>query len=301
MAAAPRVVVVTRATEYEELVARHGTRAQARFFLQARGQDLDALERWHRQHREVLGEVLARIPLAWRRTTVLRQDLDRFLFEPEDTVVVVGQDGLVANVAKYLDGQLVLGVNPSPERNAGVLVRLSIGQLEDVLLRAAHHDVDVERRTMVSAELDDGQELCALNEIFVGHRSHQTARYELGLGGRVVAHASSGLVVASGTGATGWARSIHRERRTELTLPLPTEGRLAFFVREAFPSRMSSTDLSEGILPAPEQLEVVSRMNDGGVVFGDGMEDDQLEFGWGMRVILRVATRNLALVRSPAG
>ena len=35
---------------------------------------------------------------------------------------MVGQDVLVANVAKYLSGQPVIGVNPEPERNSGVLV-----------------------------------------------------------------------------------------------------------------------------------------------------------------------------------
>ena len=38
-------------------------------------------------------------------------------------MIAVGQDGLVANVAKYLDGQTVIGVNPDPGRNPGVLVR----------------------------------------------------------------------------------------------------------------------------------------------------------------------------------
>ncbi len=44
-----------------------------------------------------------------------RPELNRFLFEPEDVVIAVGQDGLVANVAKYLSGQMVVGVNPLPE------------------------------------------------------------------------------------------------------------------------------------------------------------------------------------------
>jgi hypothetical protein len=48
-------------------------------------------------------------------------DLDRFLLDPEDIVVAVGQDGLVANVAKYVQDQPVIGVNPEPDRNPGVL------------------------------------------------------------------------------------------------------------------------------------------------------------------------------------
>jgi len=60
--------------------------------------------------------VLGAIPSDWRRARVDRADLDRFLFEPEDVVVAVGQDGLVANVAKYLTGQPVIGCNPDPKR-----------------------------------------------------------------------------------------------------------------------------------------------------------------------------------------
>ena len=46
---------------------------------------------------------------------------------------------------------------------------------------------------------------------------------------------------ATGTGASGWARSIHLACRSTLDLPRPTDHALAFFVREPFPSRSSST------------------------------------------------------------
>jgi len=72
---------------------------------------------------QALQTVSAAIPGGWRRGAVERSDLDRFLFEPEDVVIVVGQDGLVANTAKYLSGQPVIGVNPDPGDGMGVLVR----------------------------------------------------------------------------------------------------------------------------------------------------------------------------------
>ena len=40
----PRVVVVHRRTELDELIARHGTRAQAAFFLRTRGRSLEEVE-----------------------------------------------------------------------------------------------------------------------------------------------------------------------------------------------------------------------------------------------------------------
>ena len=44
--ATPRVVLVTRRTEYDELIARHGTRGQADFFLRSRGNTASRHVEW---------------------------------------------------------------------------------------------------------------------------------------------------------------------------------------------------------------------------------------------------------------
>ena len=293
---APRVVVVTRETDYEALLARHATREQARFFLESRGQTLEAAEDRHERRQSALQQVRAAIPLDWRRSLIRRSDLDRFLFGPEDVVVAVGQDGLVANLAKYLDGQPVLGINPEPEVNPGVLVPLLPAAANELLRPAAEGAADLEPRTMAEARLEDGQSLLALNEIFVGHRSHQSARYQLAGDGQVEEQSSSGIIVATGTGATGWARSIMESRRISLELD-PVAPELAFFVREPWPSATTGTTLSAGRLNEGAALAVLSHMQSGGVVFADGIEADHLIFDWGRRLEVRVAERCLNLVR----
>jgi len=296
MSQKPRAVLVTRATEYELLLRRHATRGQAAFFLEGRGQRLEDVEHDHLRFELALARMQQAIPAEWRRSRVPREDLDRFLFEPEDVVVVVGQDGLVANVAKYLSGQPVIGVNPDPERFDGVLVRCSVERAAKLLLPAAARDVPLESRTLAEARVDDGQRLLALNEIFVGHRSHQSARYRLSWQGVEERQSSSGLIVSTGTGATGWARSIARQRSAEVPLPAPTDGRLTFLVREAFPSLTTGTELTEGCVDAGDAVEIVSEMNDGGVVFGDGIEADRIELGFGMRLSVRASDTRLHLV-----
>lgn len=291
----PRAVLVTRPSDYEALLARHATRNQAKFFLRSRGQDIDRVELRHRQIHAVVKEVREAVPAAWRCTHVLRDQLDRFLFSPEDVVLAVGQDGLVANLAKYLQGQPVLGVNPEPEVNAGILVPLRPDQVGGLLPAAAGGAAQLEARTLAQATLDDGQKLLALNEIFIGHQSHQSARYHLEVGGREERQSSSGLIVATGTGASGWAKSIMESRGLGLDVG-PLEPTLALLVREAFASPTTGTALSTDIVTKPNPCRVLSRMNDGGVIFADGIESDHLRFDWGRRVEVSVAEQHLNLV-----
>lgn len=293
----PRVVVVSRASEYAALLARHGTRAQAAFFLGRRDQVIDDLERRHVLLQHALEAVSRAIPPEWRRQRLDRADLARFVFEPDDLVVATGQDGLVANAAKYLGGQPILGVNPDPERHDGVLVPHRPERAALLLRAMAAGRAEVEERTMAEARLDDGQRLLALNEVFAGHRSHQSARYRVVLGGREERQSSSGVIVTTGTGATGWARSINLERRRPLDLPGPTEPAIAFLVREPFPSVATGTSIDGARLGPGEPLALVSEMNEGGVLFGDGIEEDRIDFAWGTRVEIRVAQERLRLVR----
>jgi NAD kinase len=171
---APRAVLVHRRTEYEELLERHGTRGQAAFFLSTRGRDLEEVDARHAAQMEAMTAVTAAIPLDWRRGLVERVDLPRFLFDPEDIVVIVGQDGLVANVAKYLQGQVVIGFNPDPTRNPGILVPHQAGAAAELLEVVTSPEVGrrIEARTMVEGVLDDGQRVRALNELYIGHPSH---------------------------------------------------------------------------------------------------------------------------------
>ncbi|MFF3014847.1 hypothetical protein [Streptomyces sp. NPDC057939] len=298
MSLAPRAVVVHRRTEYEELLARHGTHGQAAFFLSSRGRSIEEVVRRHDRTQQALREVAAAVPLTWRSSRVERADLDRFLFAPEDVVVVVGQDGLVANTAKYLRGQPVVGIDTDPGRNPGVLVRHRCGDTAALLHAATAAGGRAEELTMVEAVADDTQRLLALNEIYLGSPGHQTARYRLDADGGTgpgEAQASSGVLVGTGTGATGWLRSLWLERGSSAGLPAPCDRRLLWFVREAWPSPTTGTTKVDGELGRGQGLQLTVE-SDRMVVFGDGMESDALELTWGQSVRLGIAATSLHLV-----
>ena len=135
-----------------------------------------------------------------------------------------------------------------------------------------------------------------VNEIYLGHAGHQTARYRLGVGGGPAERqASSGILVGTGTGATGWCGSVWRERHSGLSLPSPGEARLVWFVREAWPSRATGTTCTEGELTkAPLTVEVES---DRLVAFGDGLEADAVALTRGQTATFAPAAKIVRLVR----
>ena len=294
-----RAVIVRRPTEYDELMDRYSTRGQVEFVLRSRGRSLEDVERAHESHVASLARVRAGIPDGWASADIEREGLSRFLFAPEDVIVVVGPDGLVANVAKYVGDQVVIGVNSVPRNNAGVLVRCTPDQGVNALRRVeSGQSLRVDQLTMVCAQADDSRTLTALNEVFIGHPSHQSARYELKAGSRVERQSSSGIVVSTGTGSTGWGASLKRGRHMG-DLPSPTSPDLAWFVREAWPSPYTGIEYTEGILGAGEELSLVVG-SESLVLFGDGMESDRLTLAWGQSVRVCRAPRALSLV-DPAG
>lgn len=278
---------------------RHGTRQQAAFFLETRGRSIDELVARHDAGHRTRARAVAGIPQDWRRAEIERSDLHRFAFAAEDVVLVVGQDGLVANTAKYLSGQPVVGVNPDPARNPGVLVPHRAAAVGPLLAGIEQERFSVEARTMVVARTDDGQELHAVNEVYYGHRGHQSARYRIELAdGSSERQSSSGILAGTGTGATGWLRSAWQERRSTLTMPTPSADQLCWFVREAWPSIATGAELTEGLVPAGETLTVHAE-SDELICFGDGIEADALRITWGQTLRVEPASRRLNLVKAP--
>ena len=285
----PRLVVVHRPTRLAELLEVHSTLGAVEFFLNDRGLGIRDLREADEVQRRTLDAVSHAVPAQWRHAEVEREQLSRFLFEPDDLVVVVGQDGLIPNVSKYLRGQPVFGIGPGAP---GVLCSHSPEDLRDLLAGRASPETEV--RTMVEAIVDDGQRLRALNEIFAGDRGHQSARYDLRIGKQAETQSSSGVVVGTGTGAGGWLASLWGQSHPGFALPAATSGELAYFVREAWPSETTGTSLTSGLLLERQGLEISARS--ALVVFGDGIERDFLRLEWGQRVTVRKAEGGLKLV-----
>lgn len=333
----PSIAIVTSPTRFQSLIARWGTKGQAKFRMQQATAhatmskssrdvpsakrlatatvnqadaeaDFDMYEHEDDQYQSTVERVRAELELGFPLTIVERRYLPTYEFRNAVVVVVIGPDGLVANAAKYVGNLPIVGVNPDPKRIDGMLLPFRLHQVRKVVESVLKERAKIEQVTMAEAELNDGQRLLAFNDLFIGRRSHVSARYNLKWRDTSESQSSSGVIVATGAGSTGWLSSVFNMTKGLNTWrgnapinPLRMEWgsqSLAWVVREPFASRFSQANAVAGMLDKNETLVLESLMPEGGAIFSDGIESDFLEFNSGTTVRIKVATQQARIVVS---
>ncbi len=300
-----RFILVTRKTRLQELVERFNTWPQAKFYLEHNQVDAEDYLAEHDLYtrRLVEAESILRNKGLFQRLE--RSFLPNYTFNTKDIVVVIGQDGLVANTLKYLDGQPVIAINPDPNRWDGKLLSFEIGDLESAVDRTETRKAALRSITFAEATTNDGQRMRAVNDIFIGPRSHTSARYSLTLGSETENQSSSGIIVSTGFGSTGWLQSILAGAlgvtggKSHVLQQGFTwdEKRLQFTVREPFPTQTTSTKLVFGSITEKTRMRLESFMPENGVIFSDGIELDYLPFNSGCVVSIGISkTRGMLVV-----
>ncbi len=304
-----KVVVVTRKTRIQELIAKYHTESQAKFYVEHLGADFTDYEAEHLSYMTALSRVTALLETRCRYQLLDRALLPSYLFSPDDIVVALGQDGVVANTLKYLDGQSLVGVNPDPHRYDGILLPFEPRDVAPIVEDLLSRDRPTKSITLAQASLSDGQTIYAVNDLFLGPKSHTSARYELESHGRREVQSSSGIIVSTGLGSTAWLKSVvtgstliadaYRSRESRSSYePVPWDAQyLQFAVREPFPSVSSAATVVFGRVDDRNRLIVRSLMPENGIIFSDGIETDFLSFTSGITATITTASRTGRLVQ----
>jgi NAD kinase len=304
-----KIILVVRATRLADLKAKFATKSQARFYVSRLGGDFSDYEHEDASYQQAIAITRQTLGALGRVQVVQREFLPNFVFGAEDVVVALGQDGLVANILKYLDGQQLVGVNPDPHRWDGQLLPFKVADIDKIMrdvLKGARPTREV---TMAQARLNTGLSLHAVNDLFIGPKSHGSARYRISSGNDAENHSSSGVIVSTGLGSTGWFKSLiagaagvaaasgfaPKQEPGDTRFPWEADY-LYFTVREPFPSNTTGTGLVFGKVTRSQPLVIESMMAENGVIFSDGIEHDFLEFNSGTKATISLADRTGHLV-----
>lgn len=315
-----KIIAVTRKTRLQELIAKFNTLRQAKFYIEHAGGDFADYQTEDENYRRAIEDIQKQIDgfgSSLKVQYVDREYLPSFLFSSKDIVLVLGQDGLVANAAKYVGAQPILGVNPDPSRFDGILVPLRTTEVQAALRSVMTDSALIKDATLAEVVMNDGQKLLAFNDLFIGSRTHVSARYRLEFGGQSELQSSSGLIVSTAAGSTGWLSSVFNMvssvhafcsgapriyseftgRDLHHDTKISTNGdELCFVVREPFISKHSSANMVIGLLEPGQELIIESRMPAGGTIFSDGIESDFISFDSGMLASVRTAQQAARLV-----
>ena len=304
-----RIVLITRQTRLDELISRFNTFGQAKFYVEHLGADFSDYQMEDDTYKSALRQAEDSLRSLGRVQVLKRKFLPNFIFGKDDIIVVLGQDGLVANSLKYLNGQPVVAINPDPDRWDGVLLPFTIDDIQKVVPEVFSHDRDLKEITMAKAELNNGQFLYGVNDLFIGPKSHISARYLLEIGNKQEQQSSSGIIVSTGLGSTGWLKSILAGAKgiagytSNKPIQMDNKNKISwgsdylyYTVREPFPSKTSEANLIFGKITNRNPMNIVSQMPENGVIFSDGIEADFLEFHSGARALINVAEKKGLLV-----
>ncbi|OKP78819.1 sugar kinase [Paenibacillus helianthi] len=331
-----KIILIQRKTRLEELVVRYNTIQQAQFYIERLGADFSDYISEDFYYRKAVETAVIELGAVGRVQLLERQHVPNFIFGEQDTVVVLGQDGLVANTLKYLHEQPLIGVNPDPQRWDGVLLPFTVKDLRHLVPEVFRGQRQVREVMLAKAQLNDGQSLYGVNDLFIGRKTHVSARYQLELNGVTEQQSSSGIIVSTGMGSTGWLKSVlagaagivhsaAQLQKASGARTAPAAGRgghpagqpvtgadevytavaerlpwdypnLYFTVREPFPSRTTSADLVFGEIGSQAPLKITSQMPEDGVIFSDGVENDFLAFNSGVEATITLAEKRGRLV-----
>ncbi len=298
-------IIVKNKTRLESLIERFNTKAQAKFYIERLGGNFEDYELEHETFQYSLNSLQTQLSGVIKHKTLERVYMPSFIFSENHLIVVIGQDGLVANTAKYSKGIPIVAVNPDKQRYDGVLLPFDTSDFIVGVESVMSDNYQSNTMRFAEASLNDGQRLLAFNDLFIGASTHISARYKISYNNKVEEHSSSGLIVSTPAGSTGWLSSIFNmaygvtgmfEKNLKPKRPKLKDNELLFAVREPFQSIRTQTGITTGIIKNQTRLTIESLMPTSGVIFSDGIESDFLKFTSGSIATIGIAKETAKIV-----
>lgn len=251
---------------------------------------------------------------------VVGDEIPRDLARESDLVVTLGGDNYFQHLSHFIDRQPILGINSDPETSNGVLTHFTADGFKEFLPRLKGGSFDVEKWCRLQTKIN-GQILPTLSvsEIYLGaYKSTDMSRYILELPEswgttRVEEQKSSGLIIATEAGETGWydaaARytTAHEDRDTTIwwtpgTYKMlggvhPNSGNryASFIAREPYVSNPFKGYLyHKGVIYSREKLKITWLAHGRGLVSIDAR--DEYELTRGDKVEIGISNKPLRVI-----
>lgn len=299
-------IIVKSKTRLETLIERFNTKAQAKFYIERMGGNFEEYEIEDDIFKNSLNSLQTQLSKVIKNKIIDRQFVSSYIFSEKNLIIVIGQDGLVANTAKYSNNLPIVAVNPDTERYDGILLPFNTSNFIEGVENVIDSKYSSKVMRFAEAKLNDGQRLLAFNDLFIGAASHVSARYKITFKDKSEQQSSSGIIISTPAGSTGWLSSIFNmaygvtnifEKNLTPKQPKLRDNDLLFAVREPFKSIRTEVGMTVGVI-RKNTLTIESYMPNNGIIFSDGIEKDFLNFNSGSIATIGIAKETANLVKN---
>jgi len=276
-----KILVVTKMSKFErEKLATHLSDENLVARYNALGESGLRILAAHLLHQEAIATCARE--LKPDQVVSLESLKDHGLSPRYEVIIALGGDDFFKLVTHHNKGSLpILGVNSDPLSSVGALLPVTISELPEALKRLESGDYRIEPWTRISLRINGVECGSAINDIVLGKRDFRlTSRHELEYRGQKVTQRSSGMLISTGVGSTGWYASAGlylgdhdrsfpktaRYARFELREPSVT-------VTEVDGVRVTRLpQLVEGTLSEGASLRITSLNDDEGIASRDSLD-----------------------------
>src|SRR3989338_8057803 len=190
-------------------------------------------------------------------------------------IIAVGGDGTFLKSAQFIkDNTLIMGVNSDVKSKEGFYMHCSKIDFEEKLKMIKDGKFDIVKLLRLEAKID-GKLIddLALNEFYFGaDKSYLTSRYTLSAGNKKEYQRSSGVIIATPTGAMAWAKAAG--------VKTTSKPECQFIVREPFEFKLfKDYRLKKGTIKKDECIYIKSEMNEGMIVSDSLSMEHKVKYG----------------------
>ena len=240
--------------------------------------DIDAILRHHDKHAKMI-ETLKTV--LFRADFCMLDDV-KATITGYDLVIMMGGDNSFTKITHSIGDTPVLPVNAYPEKSYGYLTKWTINDDHDIydLIEAIDfYEFDAEEWPRLETTIDGTHIIASTSECFLGERvRNKMSKNIVVYKGKEYHSRSSGIVVATGAGSTGWYSSVASIK----TAWSPQHKLASFVVSEPFKVKPldlvytnkikeQEIDLTHGEIIEGEEL-IIRSLNNDGVVSSDSWE-----------------------------
>ena len=265
-------------------------------FYQEQGVSADKIYQSHLAQKEARAEIRRIFPEA---ICVGRDRVAEALQNTPALIVSLGGDNHAQWVSHLIcDSTPFIGVNSDPQNSVGALLQADVQQLTQLRANLIDGRYRFLPYSRIKVVLNGEMLPLALSEVFVGDKYRMNiSRYysetPRDVGG-ALERKDSGLLLATGSGSTGWFRSSVRSHFHFSPEFEPTTAGAAYHATESF--SLSNESIGSGVIKLDQEIRITSRFNRSGVISIDSDQEALVAFPRGAVAVLTIAPEPLWVI-----